>query len=122
MQPFNDDEAYSRNIGEVTRQQHDSLHGKRVAIAGLGGGGGVHLLTPCRLGTGKYHLADFDGLDASSSRYLSITPLFGFELAPRSREAKNSPGDRRCARRLQEQPRRACGCGFGLMLGDISDQ
>lgn len=53
MPPFNDDEAFSRNVGGLTRQEHHSLHRKRVAIAGLGGGGGVHLLTPSRLGTGS---------------------------------------------------------------------
>ena len=36
---------------------------KRVALAGLGGVGGIHLLTLCRLGIGKFHLADFDVID-----------------------------------------------------------
>lgn len=36
---------------------------KRVALAGLGGVGGIHLLTLCRLGIGKFHLADFDVFD-----------------------------------------------------------
>ena len=53
-------EAFSRNIGWVTRREQDELHQKRVAIAGLGGVGGVHLLTLCRLGIGRFHLADFD--------------------------------------------------------------
>ena len=33
--------------------------GKRVAIAGMGGGG-VHLLTFARLGMGSFHIADLD--------------------------------------------------------------
>lgn len=66
MQPFNYDEAFSRNIGWVTRQEQESLRHKRVAIAGLGGVGGVHLLTLCRLGIGKLHLADFDTFDLAN--------------------------------------------------------
>jgi len=37
-----------------------------VAIAGLGGVGGVHLLTLCRLGIGKFHLAEFDTFDLAN--------------------------------------------------------
>ncbi|HET9114329.1 MAG TPA: ThiF family adenylyltransferase [Burkholderiales bacterium] len=57
---FSYDSAFSRNIGWVTRQEQDTLKGKRVAIAGMGGVGGVHLLTLARLGIGAFHIADFD--------------------------------------------------------------
>jgi molybdopterin/thiamine biosynthesis adenylyltransferase len=57
------EEAFSRNIGWVTREEQCQLREKRVAIAGLGGVGGIHLLTLCRLGIGKFHLADFDSFD-----------------------------------------------------------
>lgn len=60
MQSFLYDEAFSRNIGWVTREEQALLRRKRVAIAGLGGVGGLHLLTLCRLGIGQFHLADFD--------------------------------------------------------------
>jgi molybdopterin/thiamine biosynthesis adenylyltransferase len=68
MQPYNYnyDEAFSRNIGWLTRQEQDQLRHKRVAIAGLGGVGGIHLLTLCRLGIGKFHLADFDTFDLAN--------------------------------------------------------
>ena len=66
MLSFIYDEAFSRNIGWVTRQEQDRLRYKRVAIAGLGGVGGVHLLTLCRLGIGKFHLADFDSFDLAN--------------------------------------------------------
>ncbi|MEO7560049.1 MAG: ThiF family adenylyltransferase [Nitrosospira sp.] len=66
MQSFNYDEAFSRNIGWLTRQEQAQLRHKRVAIAGLGGVGGVHLLTLCRLGIGKFHLADFDTFDLAN--------------------------------------------------------
>jgi len=63
QQPFNYQEAFSRNIGWLTVQEQQQLRQKKVAIAGLGGVGGVHLLTLCRLGVGKFHLADFDVFD-----------------------------------------------------------
>jgi molybdopterin/thiamine biosynthesis adenylyltransferase len=66
MQSFNYKEAFSRNIGWLTHQEQDQLRHKRVAIAGLGGVGGIHLLTLCRLGIGKYHLADFDNFDLAN--------------------------------------------------------
>jgi molybdopterin/thiamine biosynthesis adenylyltransferase len=50
----------SRNIGWVTEAEQQTLRGARVAIAGLGGVGGAHLLTLARLGIGRFHLADFD--------------------------------------------------------------
>ncbi len=54
------DDAFSRNIGWVTEQEQDQLRSKRIAIAGLGGVGGSHLLTLTRLGVGRFHIADFD--------------------------------------------------------------
>ncbi len=52
--------AFSRNIGWLTRQEQDLLKTKRIAIAGLGGVGGSHLLTLARLGIGAFHIADLD--------------------------------------------------------------
>lgn len=52
--------AFSRNIGWVTAAEQLALRHKRVAIAGMGGVGGVHLLTLARLGIGAFHIADFD--------------------------------------------------------------
>ena len=52
--------AFARNIGWVTEQEQELLRGKRIAIAGLGGVGGSHLLTLSRLGIGSFHIADFD--------------------------------------------------------------
>lgn len=58
--PFSYDAAFSRNIGWVTEPEQARLRGKRIAIAGMGGVGGVHLLTLARLGIGAFHIADFD--------------------------------------------------------------
>ena len=56
-------QAFSRNIGWVTEAEQQLLRSKRVAIAGLGGVGGVHLLTLARLGIGKFTISDFDTFD-----------------------------------------------------------
>ena len=53
-------DAFNRNLGWVTEREQETLRGKTVAIAGLGGVGGVHLLTLARLGIGSFHVADFD--------------------------------------------------------------
>src|SRR5450830_1019337 len=58
--------AFARNLGWVTRAEQESLRGKRVAIAGVGGVGGVHLLTLARLGIGAFHIADFDTFDIAN--------------------------------------------------------
>lgn len=60
---FSYDLAFSRNIGWLTRQEQQVLTKKRIAIAGLGGVGGAHLLTLARLGFGAFHIADFDTFD-----------------------------------------------------------
>ncbi|PKO80309.1 MAG: hypothetical protein CVU19_13065 [Betaproteobacteria bacterium HGW-Betaproteobacteria-13] len=60
---FDYDSAFSRNVGWVTSEEQRSLRGKRVAIAGLGGVGGIHLLTLARLGIGAFNVSDFDTFD-----------------------------------------------------------
>jgi len=57
---FDYGQAFSRNIGWVTEQEQLRLKGAKVAIAGAGGVGGAHLLTLCRLGIGRFNIADFD--------------------------------------------------------------
>ena len=52
--------AFSRNIGWVTEEEQSELQSKRIAIAGMGGVGGSHLLTLTRLGIGGFNLSDFD--------------------------------------------------------------
>lgn len=53
-------QAFDRNLGWVTEAEQKTLRTKRVAIAGLGGVGGIHLLTLTRLGIGNFNIADFD--------------------------------------------------------------
>jgi len=57
---FDYNEAFARTLGWVTEAEQSQLRQRRVAIAGLGGVGGVHLLTLTRLGIGKFNIADND--------------------------------------------------------------
>ena len=56
-------EAFSRNIGLLTQAEQDKLANAKVAIPGMGGVGGVHLITMTRTGVGNFHIADFDTYD-----------------------------------------------------------
>ena len=58
--PFDYLRAFSRNIGWVSVAEQNQLRDARVAVAGLGGVGGAHVLTLARLGIGRLNLADFD--------------------------------------------------------------
>jgi molybdopterin/thiamine biosynthesis adenylyltransferase len=57
---FDYNEAFSRNIGWITEVEQQTLRNKRIAIAGMGGVGGSHLLTLTRLGISNFNIADFD--------------------------------------------------------------
>ena len=57
---FSYEQAFERNLGWVSESEQQVLRSKRVAIAGLGGVGGAHLLALTRLGIGRFTLADFD--------------------------------------------------------------
>lgn len=52
--------AFSRNIGWLSESEQETLKANRIAIAGLGGVGGAHLLTLARLGVSKFCISDFD--------------------------------------------------------------
>ncbi|MBZ0068157.1 MAG: ThiF family adenylyltransferase [Thiobacillus sp.] len=60
MTEFDYKQAFSRNIGWVTPAEQETLRQKKVAIAGMGGVGGSHLIVLSRLGIGKFHIADLD--------------------------------------------------------------
>ena len=63
---FNYTEAFSRNIGWLTENEQHTLANKRVAIAGLGGVGGSHLLTLARLGIGQFNISDLDTFELAN--------------------------------------------------------
>lgn len=57
---WNYHEAFSRNLGLINNEEQDKLRQSRVAIAGMGGVGGLHLTTLTRLGVGRFTIADGD--------------------------------------------------------------
>jgi molybdopterin/thiamine biosynthesis adenylyltransferase len=63
---FSYEHAFQRNIGWVTRDEQQLLRRKRVAVAGLGGCGGVHVTTLARLGIGALTLSDFDTFELAN--------------------------------------------------------
>ncbi len=58
--PYDYATAFSRNLGWTTEWEQQALRARRVAIAGLGGVGGSHLLALARLGIGAFNIADLD--------------------------------------------------------------
>ena len=63
---FDYDTAFTRNIGWLTVAEQGRLRSSRVAIAGMGGVGGVHLLTLARFGIGRFTIADYDHFDLAN--------------------------------------------------------
>ncbi len=53
-------EAFKRTIGLITQKELEVLKRSTVAIPGLGGVGGSHLICLSRIGIGNFKLADFD--------------------------------------------------------------
>ncbi|MHB1332331.1 MAG: ThiF family adenylyltransferase [Sulfuriferula sp.] len=66
MSSFSYHTAFSRNIGWVTQDEQACLRHKRVAIAGMGGVGGFHLLALARLGVEKFNIADLDTFELAN--------------------------------------------------------
>ncbi|NMG56469.1 ThiF family adenylyltransferase [Aromatoleum aromaticum] len=66
VRTFDYDAAFVRNLGWVTALEQAQLRRKRIAIAGMGGVGGVHLTTLARLGIGAFNIADFDSFDLAN--------------------------------------------------------
>jgi len=63
---FNYEEAFSRNIGWVTKEEQQKLRNTKVAIGGLGGVGGDHTIVLSRLGIGHFHISDLDEYDVAN--------------------------------------------------------
>jgi molybdopterin/thiamine biosynthesis adenylyltransferase len=55
--------AFARNDGLLTKEEQARLKEAKIAIPGMGGVGGLHLITAIRTGVGRFHLADFDLFD-----------------------------------------------------------
>ena len=59
-------DAFSRTRGWITAAEQERLRSSRVAIAGLSGGGGSHLLALTRLGIGGFNLAEYDTFELAN--------------------------------------------------------
>ncbi len=58
--PFNYSEAFSRNIGLLSTDEQAKLREFTIAIPGMGGVGGAHLISLVRQGFEKFKVADLD--------------------------------------------------------------
>lgn len=63
---FDYDEAFSRNLGWLTPDEQARMRRARVAVAGMGGAGGVHVHALARLGVGAFNLTDFDHFELAN--------------------------------------------------------
>lgn len=59
-------EAFSRNLGLIDVAEQARLRQSRVAVLGLGGVGGVDLITLARMGIGKFTIADPDTFEVAN--------------------------------------------------------
>jgi len=68
------EEAFARNVGLISPEEQQRLHNSRVAIAGMGGVGGIDLVTLARLGIGRFTIADPDVFEiANTNRQYGAT-------------------------------------------------
>ncbi len=72
-------QAFARNFGLVTEKEQRRLGDATMAIPGMGGVGGAHLATACRVGFGGFHLADFDQFEVVNinRQYGARVPTLG---------------------------------------------
>lgn len=58
--------AFSRNRGLISAEEQARLRNSRIAIAGMGGVGGGHLITLARMGVGRFTIADPDEFEVAN--------------------------------------------------------
>jgi molybdopterin/thiamine biosynthesis adenylyltransferase len=83
-------EAFSRNLGLINQAEQRELARATVAIPGVGGVGGIHLVTLARAGVGRFHIADFDEFEPGNvnRQYGAKVSAFGrSKLETMAREA-----------------------------------
>ncbi|RMG28714.1 MAG: ThiF family adenylyltransferase [Gammaproteobacteria bacterium] len=81
--------AFSRNRGLITPEEQTRLRRARVAVLGLGGVGGVDLVTLARLGIGRFTIADPDVFEIHNTnrQYGARVSTYGRAKAAVMREA-----------------------------------
>lgn len=65
--PWSYDEAFCRNLGLISPTEQQRLRNSRVAIAGMGGVGGIDMVALARMGIGKFTIADPDVFEIRNS-------------------------------------------------------
>jgi molybdopterin/thiamine biosynthesis adenylyltransferase len=63
---FNYEEAFSRNLGWVTKSEQMTIKESRIAIIGMGGVGGHHLHALARIGFQNFKIADLDTFEVQN--------------------------------------------------------
>lgn len=72
--PWSYEEAFARNLGLISPKEQQRLRHSHVAIAGMGGVGGIDLVTLARLGIGHFTIADPDVFEpANTNRQFGAT-------------------------------------------------
>ena len=66
LSDWNYEEAFCRNRGLISPDEQKRLRNCRVAIPGMGGVGGIHLMTLARMGVGKFRVADADSFEVKN--------------------------------------------------------
>ena len=76
---FSYEQAFVRNRGLISPAEQARLRNARVAIIGMGGVGGIHLVTLARLGIGKFTIADPDRFELANvnRQYGAMIDTFG---------------------------------------------
>lgn len=83
MDTFNYNEAFSRNIGWLTREEQVKVANFRIGISGLGGVGGHHMHALLRLGFQNFTIADLDNFEVQNfnRQFGSMTSTIGVPKA-----------------------------------------
>jgi molybdopterin/thiamine biosynthesis adenylyltransferase len=63
---FSYHDAFARHRGLISLDEQERLRRSRVAIVGMGGVGGIHLVTLSRLGIGAFSIADPDHFELAN--------------------------------------------------------
>lgn len=66
MTGFEYDAAFARNLGILSALEQERLRGTRVALAGMGGVGGIYALALARMGFGRFCVADGDHFELAN--------------------------------------------------------
>jgi len=74
-------QAFSRNLGWITEAEQLRLRYATVAIGGMGGVGGHHLLALARMGVGNFRIADFDHFELANFNRQSGATLATLNLS-----------------------------------------